>query len=206
MVSLSEFDLTISINEEADKMGFLSRLFGKKQSADERNKVFFPFIIYDEGEKIESNKWYQKSSWKNKNFVRYSGRWSSDWKYAGEIPGTSNVKVAGISQKNRAYYFAKLAQSDDFKMYLENDPTNPVNKNARKVMVSGTVDGELLTKHIGYLPDEIANAYAGVELNISPRSTFLPTSKNQNVGVEVILLQRSARYLKKQAKEEAVKR
>ena len=86
-------------------------------------------------------------------------------------------------------------------MYLENDPTNPVNKNARKVIVSGTVDGKFLTKHIGYLPDEIANAYAGAELNISPRSTFLPTSKNQNVGVEVILLQRSARYLKKKAKE-----
>jgi ABC-type uncharacterized transport system ATPase subunit len=60
------------------------------------------------------------------------------------------------------------------------------------------------SKHIGYLPDEIANEYAGVELNISPKSAFLPTRKNLNVGVEVTLLQRSARYLKKKAKEDAV--
>ena len=99
--------------------------------------------------------------------------------------GERNVNVAGISYGNRAANFLKLAQSDGFKMYLEDDPTNPVNKNTRKVMVSDRVDGELVTKHIGYLPDEIANKYAGVELNISPKSAFLPTTKNLNLGVEV---------------------
>jgi len=88
-------------------------------------------------------------------------------------------------------------------MYLEDDPANPVNKNARKVMVSDRVDGELVTKHIGYLPDEIANKYAGVKLNIGPKAAFLPTSKNLNLGVEVTLLQRSIRYLKKKTKEDA---
>ncbi len=86
-------------------------------------------------------------------------------------------------------------------MYLEDDPTNPVNKNPRKVMASATVDGEFVTSHIGYLPDEIANKYAGVELNISPKSAFLPTSENLNLGVEFVLLQRSARYLKKKPKK-----
>ena len=120
--------------------------------------------------------------------------------------GESDVKVAGISRENRSSNFLKLAQSDGFKMYLKDDPTNPVNKNARKVMASGTIDGEFFKKHIGYLPDEIANKYAGVELNISPKSAFLPTSANLNVGVEVVLLQRSARYLKKKAKEDAMMR
>jgi hypothetical protein len=169
-----------------------------------KSKRKFNFVILGAGEKIPENKWFQKENWKNKSFVRYSGNWSSNWKYASEYPGESDVKVAGISRENRSSDFIKLAQSEDFKMYLEDDPTNPVNKNARKVMVSATVDGELVTKHIGYLPDEIANKYAGVELNISPKSVFLPTRKNLNIGVEVTLLQRSARYLKKKAKKEEI--
>lgn len=183
-------------------MGIFDLLFGKK-SKDMPQKVKFDFWILEPGEKIPANKWYQKETSKNKNFVSYRGNWSSDWKYASEYPGESNVKVAGISHGNRAADFLKLAQSDSFKMCLEDDPANPVNKNARKVMVSAMVDGELVTKHIGYLPDEIANKYAGVELNISPKSAFLPTSENLNLGVEVTLLQRSARYLKKKAKEDA---
>lgn len=113
------------------------------------------------------------------------------------------MNVAGISHGNRAANILKLAQSDGFKMYLEDDPANPVNKNARKVMVSDRVDCELVTKHIGYLPNEIANKYAGVELNISPKSAFLPTTKNLNLGVEVTLLQRSTTYLKKKTKKDA---
>jgi hypothetical protein len=183
-------------------MGIFDLLFGKK-SKGKPQKVFFPFFILDAGEKVPVNKWFQKETSKNKNFVNYRGNWSSDWKYASEYPGESDVKVAGISRENRTADFLNLAQLDDFKMYLEDDPENPVNKNARKVMITATVDGELVTKHIGYLPDEIANKYAGVELNISPKSAFLPTRKNLNVGVEVTLLQRSARYLKKKAKEEA---
>lgn len=186
-------------------MGIFDWLFGKR-SKDMHQKVKFTFLILDAGEKVPENKWFQKDTWKNKNFVSYRGNRSSDWKYASEYPGESNVKVAGISHENRSADFLKLAQSDGFKMYLEGDPANPVNKNARKVMVSATVDGELVTKHIGYLPDEIANKHAGVELNISPKSAFLPTSENLNVGVEVTLLQRSARYLKKKAKEDAMMR
>jgi hypothetical protein len=169
-----------------------------------KSKRKFEFVILSAGEKIPENKWFQKDNWKNKSFVRYRGNWGSDWKYASEYPGESDVKVAGISRENRSSDFIKLAQSDGFKMYLEDDPTNPVNKNARKVMVSATVDGEFVTKHIGYLPDEIANKYAGVELNISPKSAFLPTRKNLNVGVEVTLIQRSARYLKKKAEKDEI--
>ena len=183
-------------------MGIFDLLFRKK-SKNVPQKVKFDFWILESSEKIPKNKWYQKETSKNKNFVSYSGNWSSDWKYASEYPGESNVKVAGISHGNRSSDFLKLAQADDFKMYLEDDPANPVNKNARKVMVSAIVDGELVTKHIGYLPDEIANKFVGVELNISPKSAFLPTSENLNLGVEVTLLQRSARYLKKKAKKDA---
>jgi len=186
-------------------MGILDWLFGKK-SKNMHQKIWFPFFILEAGEKAPVNKWFQKDTWKNKNFVSYRGKWGSNWKYASAHPGESNVKVAGISRENRTTDFLKLAQVDGFKMYLENDPSNPVNKNARKIMVSAIIDDELVTKHIGYLPDEIANKYAGAELNISPKSAFLPTGENLNVGLEVTLLQRSARYLKKKAKEDSAKR
>jgi len=171
-----------------------------------KSKVFeseFQYLVLDAGEKVPENKWFQKANSQNKNFVSYKGSWSTNWKYASEHPFESNVKVVGISRENRSIDFMKMAQLYDFKMYLEDDPLNPVNKNARKVMISATVDGEFATKHIGYLSDEIANTYAGIELKISPKSAFIPTSENLNLGVEVTLLQRSAHYLKRKANEEA---
>jgi hypothetical protein len=173
----------------------LFRLFKKKGNAVKPGKkVRFDFLIYDKGEKIEPNKWYQKASWKNKNFVSYNGTWNSDWKWSDD----GKVKVAGISRENRTENFLYLAQGKDFRMFLEDEPENPINKHARKVMISATFDGEVRMKHVGYLPDEIATKYAGVELDISPASAFLPTDNELNLGVEVALLVRSARYLKKQ--------
>jgi len=180
-------------------MGILDWLFGKKVK-NLHQKIYFPFLILEAGEKIPKNKWFQKDSWKNKNYVNYRGNWSSDWKYTDE----SSVNVAGISHDNRTADFLELAQSDGFKIYLEDDPANPVNKNARKIMISAILGGELVTRQIGYLPDEIANKYAGIELNISPKSAFLPTSGNLNIGVEIALLQRSVRYFKKKAKEDSI--
>ncbi len=181
-------------------MGIFDWLFGKK-SKNIRQKIWFPFFILEPGEKAPKNKWFQKGTWKNKSFVSYRGNWSSDWKYTDE----SSVNIAGLSHDNRTADFLELAQSDGFKMYLEDDPANPVNKNARKIMISATLEDELVTKHIGYLPDEIANKYTGIELYISPKSAFLPTSDNLNVGVEIALLQRSVRYFKKKAKEDSIK-
>jgi len=82
-------------------------------------------------------------------------------------------------------------------MYLESEPDNPVNRNALKVLASATIDDRTVSKHIGYLPDDIANKYAGVELYIRPDPAFLPISDDLNLGVQVALLVRSARYLKK---------
>jgi hypothetical protein len=187
------------LKKKSKDLGFLGIgfifdfFFGKLLTAPSAG---FNFLILDEGKNIPLNTWYQKKSQNNKNFVSYKGDWGPDWKYACKYPGESIVKVAGISLGNRSADFLKLAQSDGFKMFLEDEPTNPVNKNARKVMASAMIDGKLVIKHIGYLPDGIANKYAGIELNISPKSLFLPTKK-LNLGVELILLQRSARYLKK---------
>jgi len=183
--------------------------FANKKKSPNKPKVLespFNYWIIHAGEDIPLNKWYQKESAKNKNFISYKEDWGPDWKYASPIPGESNVKVAGISRENRPVAFLKLAQLHDFKMFLEDEPTNPVNENARKVMIAATVDGVPVTEHIGYLPDDVANEYAGVELNISPKSAFLPTSENLNLGVEVTLLQRSAHYLKRKAKEDANKK
>lgn len=178
-------------------MGLFDWLFGKKPKDDKQHKVCFQFIIYDEGEEIENNKWYQKASWKNKNFIKYSGAWDSNWRWADE----GKVKVVGISRGNRADYFIHLAREKDFKMFLQDEPDNPVNRYARKIMASATIDGDFICKHVGYLPDEIATRYADAELDIRPWSAFLPTNSDLNIGVEVALLVRSARYLKKQKKE-----
>ncbi len=140
-------------------MGLLRWLFGERKATEKAQKIRFDFLIYDEGEKIEPNKWFQKASWKNKNFVGYKGSWNADWKYSDE----GKVKIAGLSRGSRSEDFIHLAREEDFKIFLENEPENPVNKNARKVMASATIDGEILTKHVGYLPDEIATKYAGKE-------------------------------------------
>ena len=175
-------------------MGLLRWLFGERKATEKAQKIRFDFLIYDEGEKIEPNKWFQKASWKNKNFVGYKGSWNADWKYSDE----GKVKIAGLSRGSRSEDFIHLAREEDFKIFLENEPENPVNKNARKVMASATIDGEILTKHVGYLPDEIATKYAGIEIDIRPSKAFIPTTTDLNLGVEVVLLVRSARYLKKQ--------
>jgi hypothetical protein len=174
-------------------MGFLDWLFGTKQEPTQSRKMRFDYLIYDDDEKIEPNKWYQKSSWDNKNFLSYKGLWGPDWKWSDE----GKVKVVGLSHGNRSEDFLRIAQEKTFKMYLEAEPDNPVNRNAIKVMASATIDGKSVSKHIGYLPDDIANKYAGVELDIRPESVFLPKSDDLNLGIKVVLLVRSARYLKK---------
>jgi len=174
-------------------MGLLDWLFGTKQEPTQSQKVRFDYLIYDDGEEIELNKWYQKSSWNNKNFVNYKGSWGPDWKWSDE----GKVKVVGLSHGDRSEDFLRLAQGSSFKMYLESEPDNPVNRNALKVLASATIDDRTVSKHIGYLPDDIANKYAGVELDIRPDSAFLPISDDLNLGVQVALLVRSARYLKK---------
>ena len=61
-------------------------------------------------------------------------------------------------------------------------------------MASGKSNNHLVTKHVGYLPDNIANKYAGTELDINPSNLFLPISSDLNVGLEIYLLVRSKKY------------
>lgn len=171
-------------------MGFLKKIFALRSPTPP--KVKFDFYILDSEDPIPIGKWYQKDSWNNKNFVSYRGKWSNDWKYAED----SEVKIAGISRGARARDFLSIAQLENFKLFLESEPDNPVNKHARKVMASGMMNGEIIDRHIGYLPDEIATKYAGKEIDIHPRSVFLPRDAGLNVGVKLTLLVRSARYLK----------
>ncbi len=172
-------------------MGFLKKLFGLSSSAP--SKIEFNFYILDEGNPIPTGKWYQKDSWKNKSFVSYRGKWSSNWKYADD----SEVKVAGISRDDRSKDFLTIAQTEDFRLYLEPEPDNPVNEHAQKIMASGTMNDDFISRQIGYLPDNIATKYAGIEIDIWPRSAFLPNKAGLNVGLKATLLVRSARYLKK---------
>ena len=165
----------------------------KKIKDGSNQRVHFNFLILDYDDKIPENKWYQKPAQKNKYFFYYRGTRTADWKWAED----SKLKVAGISHGTRTLDFVNLAFLDDFKMYLEAEPDNPVDPNAKKIMASGTVDGKLVSKHVGYLPKGISKKYAGVEIDIQPTSAFLPDDYKLNVGVEIGLFVRSARYLKK---------
>jgi hypothetical protein len=169
----------------------------KPKIESNKKRVKFTFLTVDPEDPLPMNKWFQRSSWSNKNYFNYRGTWSSDWKWADE----GKVSAVGLKQGNRSDSFIKLACFDDFKMYLEDESDNPVDKNARKVMASATVDSRLVAEQIGYLPKEIAEKYAGVELDIRPAKAFIPTKRDQTLGVEVALLVRSARYLKKQKKQ-----
>lgn len=155
-------------------------------------RVRFDFVIYEDDEQIAPNTWFQKETYKSKNFVYYRGEWDSGWKNSGE----GKVNVAGISRDDRVANLIELAQEDEFELYLKDDPKNPVNPSARKVMASAVIDGRTISQPIGYLPDDVATKYAGVELDIRPDSIFLATEPGQNTGAKVILLVRSARYLK----------
>jgi hypothetical protein len=179
------------VQNSQENVGHLQANISWQKENVAQHQIKFNFLIYESDEEIESNKWYQKIHWKNKNFVNYRGVWDSDWRWSDE----GKVKVVGLSRGTRAVDFVTLACLDDFKMYLEDEPDNPVNKNARKVMACATVEGSVVCKHIGYLPDHIATKYAGIELDIRPSKAFLPTNSGLMVAIEVALLVRSARYL-----------
>ena len=163
-------------------MGFFKNLFGLIGFSSPKDA--FNFYRLGEGDPIPTEKWYQKDSWNNKCFVSYRGKWKSNWKYAED----SEVKVVGLSRDDRSKNFLTIAQSEDFRLYLELEPDNPVNEYAQKVMASGTVNNDFVSHHIGYLPDDIATKYAGTKISIWPKSAFLPNQAGLNVGLKVTML------------------
>ena len=96
-------------------MGIFDWLFGKK-SKGMYQKVKFTFLILDAGEKVPENKWFQKDTWKNKNFVSYRGNWSSDWKYAGEYPGWEPDFDSPILAAMKNSYNAKYGKVPEVKI------------------------------------------------------------------------------------------
>lgn len=70
-----------------------------------------------------------------------------------------------------------------------------------KVMAWGTLDGQMTSAPIGYLPDEIANECAGAELDVWPKAALLPGDGFPHLSIELALLERSAAYLKRMAKD-----
>jgi hypothetical protein len=141
----------------------------------------FPFAVIADGDSVPDG-WYQRADWSNKNFISYrGGRPPQGWKQTRH----HEVKIAGLSFGTRSLDFLQIAPSPDFLLCVEEEPDNPVNPHARKVMASGTVNGTPVKRHIGYLPDAIATKYAGVDLRICPRKAFLPPSRDLNLGVEI---------------------
>lgn len=155
----------------------------------------FPFVVIDEyGTPPEG--WYQRRNWNNKSWVSYGGRRrNTDWRWADE---EEDIHLAGLSFGTRSSDFLQLAQTEDFHLTCVEEPDNPVNPHARKILASGTLQGTLRICQVGYLPDALATKYAGVEVAVCPRSMFLPPHTDRNLGVKIGLLVRSARYLKRQ--------
>jgi hypothetical protein len=148
----------------------------------------FRFVIYEAGEDVAPNTWYQKSHWNNKNFVSYRAPRDNDPTWID----VDTVKVSGISFGTRAVDLLSLACSDDFTLYVEAEPDNPVSPTAIKVMACATVHGRRVSKHVGYLPDEVTTTYAGETFAISPARMFLPPNPDLHLGLEVALRRRAA--------------
>jgi hypothetical protein len=159
----------------------------------------FNFIVVERGEPIPPNIWYQPSDYANKSFVKYNSDWDIDWKWSPD----GIVKVAGISYGTRARDFLSLAGMDDFDMHLEDEPDNPVDRYAKKVMACATMDGQHVCKHVGYLPRDVSQKYKGIEVSIRPRGAFVPQDTELNLGIEVALLVRNpdAEHMKARRKK-----
>lgn len=149
-------------------------------------QVDFNFMTYEQGENIPDNTWYQMTHWKNKRFVNYTYVIPKGWK-----PVDYDVPIAGISRGSRGQDLITIAQSPDFQLYLESDPTNPIDPRALKIFVSGTItDGHYLKKDVGYVPAEMMDDIEGLPLDVLPHSLFLPPSPDLNVGAKVVLITR----------------
>jgi hypothetical protein len=105
--------------------------------------------------------------------------------------------VAGTSFESRARDFLLLAPTADFRLALEAEPDNPVSPLARKVVASGTLDGQHVTRQIGYLPDSLATRYADAELDVRPHRVFVPPTADLSLGIEIAVLIRKARPRKR---------
>jgi hypothetical protein len=68
------------VQNSQENVGHLQANISWQKENVAQHQIKFNFLIYESDEEIESNKWYQKVHWKNKNFVNYRGVWDSDWR------------------------------------------------------------------------------------------------------------------------------
>ena len=81
-------------------------------------------------------------------------------------------------------------------MFLEREPANRYDPNAIKVMGSATIDGQLLTRELGYVPKEDAKRLRGREIDVRPDTVNLPC-EGETYKLTVKILVRSQAYKKK---------
>jgi hypothetical protein len=170
---------------------FLKNLFKKPEGKH------FQFIICDDNEEAELNKWYRLERWKSVNYLKMNTKWSRDWKkFASEVP------VSGVTQGNRQSDFLIMGDQPDFKIFLERERDNPVDLNAIKVMGSATVENEKIIHQLGYIPKEVSEQLANEkEIDATPHSVYIPYADKPNqYGLRINVLVRSASYKKKKMK------
>ena len=153
----------------------------------------FQFLIVDDYDEAPLNKWYRLSKWESPNMLRMDSTWSRNWKLFSDF----EQPVVGVTHGDRKDYFLIMADQEDFKIFLERERQNKFDPNAIKVMGFATVNGQPMTKQLGYLSKETAKSLKNeVDLDARPRIVYLPY-EDKKYGLKIQVLVRSARYKKK---------
>ena len=156
----------------------------------------FKFLICKDKSEAKENQWYRLEKWKSPNLLVMKTSYSKDWK----TYYTSGLPVVGVTKDNRTVDFILMGDQEDFQIYLEREPDNPVDPNAIKIMGKATVKGELWSRQIGYLAKETAADLKEEDLDARPDSVYLPYG-GKNLGLTIRVLIRSQAYKKKKAKQ-----
>jgi hypothetical protein len=166
---------------------------GKGTTQKEKDSKWFQFLTMDDYGETPLNKWYRLSKWESSNMLRMDSTWSSDWKLFSK----SEQPVVGVTHGDREDNFLKMGDQEDFKIFLERERQNKSDPNAIKVMGFATVNGQPMTKQLGYLSKETAKSLKDeVDLDARPRIVDLPY-EDREYGLKIQVLVRSARYKKK---------
>lgn len=152
----------------------------------------FKFTIEKDSGDALLNRWYRLAKWNRTHFLKMNTEWSRDWKLL-----FSELNVAGVTQGRRENDFMLIGDREDFTVYLEREPDNPVDQNAIKVMGKATIGGVEMVRQLGYIPADTAlQLKEEQELNARPHSVFLPYGGNR-YGLRVNVLGRSKSYIKR---------
>ncbi len=174
----------------------LRKLFGGQS-----NQKNFQFLVIDQGENVGNYRWYRMRHWNSPNFLLMDTDWDNDWKSF-----SAEEEVVGVTFEDRQRNFLVMGDASDFRVHLQRDPNNPIDKNAIKVIGTATINGRSVAGDLGYLSKQTAKELKDEkELDARPHSVYLPY-EGRTLGMRIRVLTRSQAYKKRTGQVTAPKK